>query len=102
MFDEWVNPPGFKTLYLMDMPVTVESSRAWPGQFMHLGVSLPSREVRTYGLKVEPFMRGRLVAQVRRTDGDWFAVVEVPAASGDGQSRLTMQLWLPPEVVRPD
>ncbi|RIU09115.1 hypothetical protein D2E97_16155 [Mycobacteroides abscessus] len=100
MFDGWVNPPGFKTLHLADMPVTVESSRAWPGMFTHLGMGLQSSEIRDHGLKIDTFMRGRLIAQVRRTDGEWFAVVEVPAASGDGQSQLTMQLWLPPESVR--
>ncbi|WP_131722377.1 hypothetical protein [Mycobacteroides abscessus] len=83
------------------MPVTVESSRAWPGMFMHGGMSLSTPEIRARGLKIEPFMRGRLVAQVRRTDGMWFAVVEVPAASGDGLSQLTMQLWLPSDVVKP-
>jgi len=42
-------------------------------------------------------MRARQVAWIRRaSDGGWLAVVLMPAGSANGQSSVTMQLWLEP------
>jgi hypothetical protein len=32
-------------------------------------------------------------------DGGWVAAVEMPARSANGRSRLTVQLWLPPDAL---
>jgi hypothetical protein len=47
-------------------------------------------------------MSGTQRAWVRRSDGGWISVVDVAAASGNGQSRLNMTLWLPPDVINVD
>ena len=47
-------------------------------------------------------MLARQIAWIRRSDGGWLAVVEMPARSANGRSRLAMQLWLPPEAVTTD
>jgi hypothetical protein len=48
-------------------------------------------------------MRARQVAWIRRaSDGGWLAVVLMPAGSANCQSRVTMQLWLEPEIITTD
>ncbi len=44
-------------------------------------------------------MRGRQIAWVRRFRGGFFAVGEVVAGTADGRSRLTMQLWVEPDMI---
>ena len=58
--------------------------------------------VRGFGLRLEPRMSGTQRAWVRRSDGGWISVVDVAAASGNGQSRVNMTLWLPPDVITVD
>jgi hypothetical protein len=48
-------------------------------------------------------MRARQIAWIRRaSDGGWLAVVLMPAGSANGKSRVTMQLWLEPDVISTD
>ena len=35
-------------------------------------------------------------------DGGWLAVVLVPASSANGKSKVTMQLWLEPDLITTD
>jgi hypothetical protein len=57
--------------------------------------------VKAFGLHLEPTMMARQIAWVRTSNGGWLAAVEMPATSGNGRSRITMNLWLPAEVLRP-
>ena len=47
-------------------------------------------------------MMARQIAWIRTSNGGWLAAVEMSATSGNGRSRLTMNLWLPAKVVRPE
>lgn len=47
-------------------------------------------------------MPGHQTAWLRRADGGWLAAVTVRAASGNGLSRLTLQLWLLPDEISVD
>ena len=47
-------------------------------------------------------MPARQVAWIRRSDGGWLAVVLMPAASGNQQSRVTIPLWLDPRLITTD
>lgn len=59
--------------------------------------------VRSGGLRLEPWMRARQVAWIRRaSDGGWLAIVLMPASSANGQSSITMQLWLEPDMITTD
>ena len=58
--------------------------------------------VKAFGLHLEPAMMARQIAWMRTSNGGWLAAVEMPATSGNGRSRLTMNRWLPADVVRPD
>lgn len=88
------------TLHRLDREVRVDVARVFP--------STPKRKddlplwVKAFGLHLEPTMVARQIAWLRTSNGGWLAAVEMPAASGNGRSRLTMNLWLPAEVVRPD
>ena len=44
-------------------------------------------------------MPPRQVAWIRRANGDWLAVVLMPAGSANGQSSIMMQLWLEPHLI---
>jgi hypothetical protein len=59
--------------------------------------------VKACALRVErPWMLGRQIAWMRRSDGGWFAVVLIRAGSANNQSAVTMQLWLDPEAITTD
>ena len=48
-------------------------------------------------------MPARQIAWIRRAnDGAWLAVVVMPAASANPDSRLTMQLWLETDMLITD
>jgi hypothetical protein len=48
-------------------------------------------------------MRARQIAWIRRAaDGGWLAVVLMPARSANGKSKVTMQLWLEPDMIHTD
>ena len=47
-------------------------------------------------------MTARQVAWVRRSDGGFLAVVLLDAASANGHSAVTMQLWLGPDSFTTD
>ncbi|MCT7371959.1 hypothetical protein [Mycolicibacterium llatzerense] len=104
MFDEWVanSPGGYPTLFEVSRAVEVDMWKVMPpNRFDEFRSDRVPMWLKCDGLSIEPTMRGRLVAWVRKTTGGWVCVVEVPACSANGKSRLTMQLWLPPDVVHP-
>ncbi|WP_277243998.1 hypothetical protein [Mycolicibacterium obuense] len=47
-------------------------------------------------------MPARQTAWVRRSDGGWLAVLECTASSPNGQTAVTMQLWLEPDLITTD
>lgn len=102
MFDGWRHDPQYPTLYRVQREVVVDVSHALPGTSYRRQDELPLW-VKTCGLRLEPRMRARQVAWIRRaSDGGWLAVVLMPAGSANGQSRVTMQLWLSPEMIDTD
>ncbi|MCV6969308.1 hypothetical protein [Mycobacterium bohemicum] len=102
MFDGWQQGPEYPTLYRLERDVVVDVSRALPGTGYRRQDELPLW-VKTSALRLEPSMRARQVAWIRRaSDGGWLAVVLMPAGSANGQSRVTMQLWLEPEMITTD
>lgn len=98
MFDEWVSDPEYPTLFRVDREVVVSTAEALPSSGRKLA-GQPPIWVRSFGLQIEPLMQGRQIAWVRRSNGGWLAVVIVPAASGNGRSRLSIPLWLDPSLV---
>jgi len=100
MFDQWRISDEYPTLFLLSRPVWVDTARVLPGSGIRQD-ELPLW-VRAGGLRLEPRVSGTQRAWVRRSDGGWISVVDVAAASGNGQSRLNMTLWLPPDVITVD
>ncbi len=98
MFDQWVCADDHPTLFVVDRPVLVDMQAALPGVGRRRMGGVPLW-CRSSGLRLEPHMRGRQIAWVRRFDGGFFAVVEVVAGSADGRSQLTMQLWVEPDMI---
>jgi hypothetical protein len=102
MFDQWQQDPEYPTLYRVERDVIVDVSRAFPGAGHVRQDELPLW-VKTSALRLEPSMRARQVAWIRRaSDGGWLAVVVMPAGSANGKSTVTMQLWLEPEMISID
>ena len=102
MFDEWLEDPNYPTLYRMERDVVVDVSKAFPGTSYRRQDDLPLW-VKTSALRLEPSMPARQVAWIRRaSDGGWLAVVLMPAGSANGQSRVTIQLWLEPDMITTD
>lgn len=99
MFDEWTVSDEYPTLFLLSRSVWVDTARVLPASGIRQD-QLPLW-VRGCGLRVEPRILGRQTAWLRRSDGGWLAVVEVSAASSNGQSRISTALWLTPEVISP-
>ena len=99
MFDGWRQDPEHPTLYRVERDVVVDVLRAFPGTG-YRQQDEPPRWVTTSALRLEPLMRARQVACIRRaSDGGWRAVVLMPAGSANAQSRITMQLWLEPDKI---
>jgi hypothetical protein len=102
VFDGWRQDPEYPTLYRAERDVVVDVSRAFPDAGYRRQDEVPLW-VKTSGLRLEPSMRARQVAWIRRaSDGGWLAVVLMPAGSANGQSRVTMQLWLEADMITTD
>lgn len=101
MFDDWVpDSSGGLTLFRVERDVQIDMWRVVPPtRFDKFRSDQVPMWLKCGGLQIEPVMRGRQLAWVRRTTGGWLAVCEVVACSPNGRSHLTMQLWLPPDVV---
>lgn len=97
MFDFWDPSSEFPTLFRVDREVRVNTARIFPTTGIRKD-ELPLW-VQACGLLLEPVMLARQVAWIRRADGGWLAVVEMPASSANGRSRVAMELWLPPEAL---
>lgn len=97
MFDGWQDDRDYPTLYRMDRDVVVDVAHVFPISGIRKD-ELPLW-VKSCGLLLDPVMSARQIAWIRRSDGGWLAAVEMPAGSANGRSRLTMQLWLPPEAL---
>lgn len=86
----------------LDRPVMVNMARVFPG----LGRGRRQDElplwVRSFGLRLDPWMPARQIAWIRRSDGGWLAVLQCTAASTNGYTELTMSLWLEPEAFTTD
>jgi hypothetical protein len=87
-------------LHRSDREVRVDVAQIFPSKATRKD-ELPMW-VKAFGLHLEPTMKAWPIAFIRTSNGRWLAAVEMPATSGNGRSRLTMNLWLPAEVVRPD
>lgn len=82
--------------------MVVDVSRAFPRARYRRQDELPLW-LKTSALRLEPAMRARQVAWIRRaSDGGWLAVVLMPAGSANGKSHVTMQLWLEPDMITID
>lgn len=101
MFDGWVSDPDYPTLFRADRPVTVYASEALPSTLRRNADELPLW-VKSFGLRLEAHMLARQVAWLRRSDGGWLAAVILPAASSNGRSRITIPLWLDPQLITTD
>jgi hypothetical protein len=99
MFDSWESSDEYATLHRLDRQVRVDVARIFPSKARRKD-ELPMW-VKAFGLHLEPTMMARQIAWIRTSNGGWLAAVEMPARSGNGRSRLAMNLWLPAEVVHP-
>lgn len=101
MFEDWRQHDKYRTLYPVDRSVMVNTNKAFPAGKAKRADELPLW-LKSGGLSLEPWMPGRQVAWVRRSTGEWLAVVVMEAGSANGQSRVTMQLWLVPSAITTD
>lgn len=111
MFEEWVDPTGVEILRRLDRRVIVDTHKVWSAPYWgptqphnSEGVrpmSFAPPEVQKHGLKIDALQEGRQVAWIRQSHGEWLAlVVAINVASADGQSRLTMPLWIQGSAFR--
>jgi hypothetical protein len=101
MFENWHDSSEFPTLYRMRREVLVNISRLFPRFGGRRKDELPL-SVRSGGLRLEPWMRAQQFAWLRCASGDWLAGVLMPAGSANGKSRVTMLLWLEPDMISTD
>jgi len=101
MFEQWRQSDQYRTLCPVDRPVMIDTNKALPAGRARRADELPLW-LKSGGLSLEPWMPGQQVAWVRRATGGWLAVVLMEAGSANGQSRVTMQLWLDPEAITTD
>jgi hypothetical protein len=74
MFDGWQQAPEYRTLYRVERDVVVDVSRAFPGTGYRRRDELPLW-VKTSALRLEPSMRARQVAWIRRaSDLTWLTL----------------------------
>ncbi|MBN3458386.1 hypothetical protein JNN96_30560 [Mycobacterium sp. DSM 3803] len=105
MFEHWAPELcGYRTLHVVDRWVRVDIAKAFPA-LMSGGTrrdEIPMW-VKSGGVFIAaPYMRAHQIAWVKRAnDNVWLAVVLMPVASGNGQSHVTMQLWLEPGMIIP-
>jgi hypothetical protein len=101
MFEGWRDSAEYPTLFRADRDVFVDVSRVFPSGGGRRKDELPLW-VKAGALRLEPWMLARQIAWIRRCDGGWLAVVLMPAGSANGQSGVTMQLWLEPDAITTD
>jgi hypothetical protein len=78
LFARWRDSADYRTLYHVDRDVIVDVSRVLPASSGRRQDELPLW-VKTCALRLEPRMRARQVAWIRRaSDGGWLAVVLMP------------------------
>ncbi len=91
----------YPSLVAVDRPVMVDGLQAFCGAGGGLMSGVPLG-VRSGGLRVDPWMPARQHLWLRVCDGSWLAGVELEGCSGNGASRMRMQLWLPPTAFTLD
>ncbi|MGH3956498.1 MAG: hypothetical protein ACRDTI_20930 [Mycobacterium sp.] len=101
MFDDWGESPDGKILRRVDRPVVVFTNQVWPLPGSN-SVSLAPPEAKRRGLQIRSMQPGRQVAWVRQSTGEWLACVLADVSTADGQSKVTMQLWLQRHMFRVD
>ena len=90
----------YRTRFSIDRQVWVDMLRVFPG----LGSCARRRDelplwLVAGGVRLDPWMPGRQVAWLRRSDGGWLALVLVPAASTNQAAHVTLQLWVEPDAI---
>lgn len=93
--------PAHPTLFRVDRQVAVYAHDAIPSTGRRPADRLPLW-VKAFGLRIEAHMQGRQIAWVRRADGGFLAIVLVPAASSNGQLRVTLPMCLDPSQISTD
>lgn len=99
MFDQWASELlGYRTLVAVDRDVLVYTGRMFPPASVRRdGIAM---WVKSGGLHLEPWMPGRQIAWVKLDTGDWVAVVDVTAFSGNQLSQVVMRLWVIPQDLK--
>jgi hypothetical protein len=101
VFEAWNDAAGYPTLHRLERDVLVDVARVFPGLGGRRQDELPLW-VKAFGLRLEPWMPAHQLAWIRRSDGGWLAIVDMPATSANGQSSVVMRLWLHPEMITTD
>ena len=97
LFDNWKADAEYPTLFEVDRPVRVDPNQIFrPSDRRRDEIPL---WVKSFGVHLDTSMLARQLAWLRRTDGSWLAYVELPVASANGKSQLTMKLWLLPAAL---
>ncbi|MEU9807020.1 hypothetical protein [Mycobacterium sp. NPDC050853] len=94
MFDHWENPSEIEIYRPVDRPVVVHTHQVFLGDVGSHQMNLGPPSAQKHGLVIESLHAGRQLAWVRRSTGEWLALVVVEVATADGLNNLTMQLWL--------
>lgn len=110
MFDRWNDPPGVEMLRRVDRRVIVDTTKVWPVTYWgppepgnSEGVrpmQFAPHDVQEHGLRIDTLQEGRQIAWIRRSFGEWLALVCISVGSADGKSALTMPLWLQTNAFR--
>jgi hypothetical protein len=97
VFESWEDSADYPTLFRVDREVCIDVARVVPGASIRKDELPLWLEIgRLASGAIDAGTPNRLDPQI---DGGWVAAVEMPARSANGRSRLTMQLWLPPDAL---
>jgi hypothetical protein len=98
-FGSWNSSPEYPTLFRVDRAVIVDTTRLFPTSGKRADC-IPMW-IKAFGMRLEPNMVGRQKAWLRRSEGSFLGLVELPVTSANGFSKLLMSLWLPSDVFSP-
>jgi hypothetical protein len=98
-FALWKSSAEYPTLFRIDRDVVVDAARLFPPSGRRADC-IPMW-VKAFGVRLEPQMVGRQKAWVRRSEGSFLGLIDLPVTSANGFSHLVMSLWVPSDAFSP-
>jgi hypothetical protein len=98
-FGLWTSSAEYPTAFRVDRDVIVDIARLFPPSGRRADC-IPMW-VKVFGVRLEPHMVGRQKVWLRRSEGSFLGLIDLPVTSANGFSQLVMSLWLPSDAFSP-